>query len=59
MHEMLKKKVKDQTTGYEGTVTAVCEYYDGRISYLVENIDNTGRPVEWWVQSDRIVIVKE
>ncbi|MBQ7563909.1 MAG: hypothetical protein IJT16_07965 [Lachnospiraceae bacterium] len=48
-------KKKDKITGFIGTVTGKAEYYDGRrTQYLVEGIDSTGRPVEWWFDEDRL-----
>ena len=49
-------RVIDKVTGYTGRVTAVCDYYGERpTSYLVESIDRTGRPVEQWVDEQRLV----
>lgn len=48
--------VMDKVTGYEGKVTAVCSYYGERPqSYLVESVDSTGRPIEQWVDEQRLV----
>ncbi len=47
-------KVRDTVTGYEGTVTAKVTYRDREPSYLVESVDTTGRPVEWWVTETRL-----
>lgn len=53
-------KVKDMATGYIGRVTAKCDYYNEKPSqYLVENIDTTGRPIEQWVDSTRLKLIKE
>ena len=49
-------RVTDKVTGYTGRVTAVCYYYGERpTSYLVENVDSTGRPIEQWVDEPRLV----
>lgn len=49
-------KVMDKVTGYTGKVTAICDYYGERPkSYLVESVDSTGRPVEQWVDEQRLV----
>lgn len=48
--------VTDKVTGYTGKVTAICDYYGERPkSYLVESVDSTGRPVEQWVDEQRLV----
>ena len=47
--------VIDLVTGYTGKVTAKCDYYGKRpYQYLVESIDSTGRPCEYWVDSTRL-----
>lgn len=52
--------VKDTVTGYIGKATAQCFYWDTcRIAYRVEGIDSTGRPVDDWIDSERIVVVDE
>lgn len=49
------ERVKDKVTGYTGKVTAVCGYYGERpTAYLVESVDNTGRPIEQWVDEGRL-----
>ena len=53
-------KVIDNITGYIGTVTGKCDYYGEKpLQYLVENVDSTGRPVEWWIDSTRLKLFKE
>lgn len=50
----LGTKVRDKETGFDGVVTARAEYlYDG-FRILVENIDTTGRPIEWWFNENRV-----
>lgn len=52
--------VKDKITGYSGTVTGCCNYYGNKQSqYLIENIDSTGRPIEWWIDEDRLEAVQD
>ena len=51
------QNVTDKVTGYRGIITTVGYYYGKRpAQYMVEGIDTTGRPVEWWVQEDRIEV---
>lgn len=50
-------KVKDTLTSYKGKVTAIATYFDhcpDRV--LVEGLDSTGRPCEWWVDIDRVKV---
>lgn len=54
-----RTKVKDIVTGYTGEITAVGYYFDRRPrTFLVEGIDNTGRPIEWWVDEHRIELIE-
>ncbi len=50
----LGSMVKDAVTGYGGRVTALAVYLTGEIQYLIENVDNTGRPIEQWVNEQRL-----
>ncbi len=51
------QKVTDKVTGYKGIITAIGYYYGKRpATYMVEGIDTTGRPVEWWVAEDRVEV---
>lgn len=50
----LGAKVKDKETGYIGVVTGKAEYLYRETQILVENIDNTGRPIEWWTEEGRL-----
>lgn len=54
MSVRLHDKVKDKTTGYSGTVTAKSEYITGETRYLVESVDSTGRPTEFWYDESRL-----
>lgn len=51
----LGETVKDINTGYQGKITARCEYITDKRNYLVENVDTTGRPIEWWIEEERLV----
>lgn len=53
----LGAKVKDKETGYNGVVTGRAEYLYRETQILVENIDNTGRPIEWWIEEERLIDV--
>ena len=55
METWLNVEVKDELTGYSGKVTAVAVYATGETRLLVEKIDSTGRPVEWWFDAKRVI----
>ena len=55
----LGMKVRDKETNYQGVVTARAEYLYDRPRVLVENIDSTGRPIEWWYDESRVEEVIE
>lgn len=52
--DWLNKTVRDAITGYTGTITAYAVYATGEERCLVEGIDTTGRPIEWWLDVKRI-----
>lgn len=54
----LGDKVKDKITGYKGTITSVCFSINRPVSYLVEGIDNTGRPISDWIDEHRLKLDK-
>lgn len=48
-------EVVDTLTGFTGRITGYADYFGHRpATALVETIDTTGRPVEWWVELDRL-----
>lgn len=53
----LGETVMDINTDYYGKITARCEYITDKRNYLVENIDTTGRPIEHWVEEERLIKV--
>ena len=54
----LGDKVKDKITGYKGTTTSVCFSINKPVSYLVEGIDTTGRPISDWIDEHRLKLNK-
>lgn len=54
----LGDKVKDKITGYKGIITSVCFSINRPVSYLVEGIDTTGRPISDWVDEHRLKLDK-
>ena len=57
MEHWLNNKVKDELTGYNGTVTAVAVYNTGEVRLLVETVDSTGRPIGWWFDAKRTIAI--
>lgn len=53
----LDEQVEDTVTGFRGTITARAEYLNSPNQYLLENLDSTGRPIEYWVIESRIVSI--
>lgn len=51
----LKDVVRDTITGFEGVVTGIAQYVGRETVYQLENVDNTGRPIEWWFPENRLV----
>ena len=58
MREWLNKQVKYTITGFVGVVTAYAVYQNGRKMLLLEGIDTTGRPIEWWIDLQNAEIVE-
>lgn len=55
----LGTRVRDKETKFEGLVTARAEYLYDEPSVLVESVDGTGRPIEWWYKENRVEEVTE
>lgn len=47
-------QAEDIETGFTGIVTGRVEYLYNPSQVLLEGIDTTGRPVEWWVSELRV-----
>lgn len=54
----LGTKVRDKETKFEGVVTARAEYLHENPRVMVEAVDNTGRPIEWWYEENRVEVVE-
>lgn len=50
----LGAKVKDKETGFEGIATGRAEYLYGDPRVMVEGLDDTKRPIEWWFEEERL-----
>ena len=48
--------VKDKTTGFLGTVTAICEYLEDTAQVRIEKIDG-GKYSSEWFAIGRVVVV--
>ena len=55
----LGTKAREKETGFNGVVTARAEYLYDRPRVLVESIDSTGRPIEWWYDESRLEVIEE
>lgn len=56
--EVKGKRVFDTVTGFEGKVTAYCEYIDGSSSFRVERLNPDGSDiVEQWFSPCRLEVV--
>lgn len=51
--------VRDKETKFEGKVTGRVEYLYDSSRVLVEGIDTSGRPIEWWYDERRVEVVSE
>ena len=51
----LGEKVVDNITGLKGTITSILLPITGCTRYMLETSDSTGRPLEWWLDEDRLV----
>lgn len=51
----LGEKVVDNITGLKGTITSVLLSITGSVRYMIETSDSAGRPIEWWLDEDRLV----
>ena len=50
----LGKKYKDTVTNFVGTCTGYWIRANGTDRILLEDIDTTGRPIDFWVDVDRV-----
>lgn len=49
----LGTKVRDSITGFEGTVTARCEYLTSTTRIMIEGQSADGKPVDLWCDESR------
>lgn len=50
----LGQKVHDSVTGLEGEITGRAQHVHTPPQYLIEAVDDTGRPIAEWVLEPRI-----
>lgn len=55
----LGTKAFDSVTGFEGIVAARAEYLHSTSRVMLESVDSTGRPIEWWYDEERVVELTE
>ncbi len=55
--ELIKKNGRDIVTGLEGTITGYWISMTGSDRVLLESMDTTGRPVEQWVDVERLELI--
>ena len=53
----LKDYVEETITGFTGRITAIAFYVDREPMYLIENIDTTNRPIDYWYGESRIELL--
>lgn len=51
---VLGDTVRDKVTGFVGKAGAFCSYLHGKTRWMLEGMDASGRPVEWWYDWDRL-----
>ncbi len=56
-HDYIGKIGRDTVTGFHGTITGYWISKTGSDRLLLENVDTTGRPVEFWADLERIELI--
>lgn len=56
---MIGRMAMDTVTGYKGEITAHTTFKTGVDRVMIESMDNTGRPIEWWFDVDRLELLDE
>ena len=59
METLIGRVAKDTVTGFVGEITAHATYKTGVDRVMLESLDDTGRPVEWWIDVDRLEFIDE
>ena len=57
MKKLIGRVVQDQVTKFVGEITACATYKNGSDRVMVESMDDTGRPIEWWFDVDRLEFI--
>lgn len=55
--DRLGYEARDKITGYTGKIVAYAVYITGEQSVLVAGLDTTGRPIEEWINTERIDLI--
>lgn len=56
-HEFIGKTGRDTVTGFQGLITGYWISQTGCDRLLLEGIDTTGRPVDFWADRERIELI--
>lgn len=51
--------VEDKITKYSGKITSVAFYIDREPMYLIESIDTTNRPIDYWYGESRLILLSK
>jgi hypothetical protein len=57
--DVIGKQAKDSVTGFSGTITAVTEWMNGCVRYVIQpnKLDKEGNPVdEKWFDSQQVIV---
>lgn len=57
--ELIGKRAQDMVTSFSGEITGYWISKTGSDRVLLENVDNSGRPVEFWADLERVEILGE
>ena len=55
--ELIGKRAEDEINGFSGEITGYWISKTGSDRVLLEGLDNTGRPVEFWADLERINLI--
>lgn len=59
MNDLLGKKAKAKVSGFEGVITALCEYLHGPSRACLTAKSKDGKaPEEYWTEEDDIELIK-
>lgn len=56
-NKLIGKHAKDTVTGFSGEITGYWISKTGSDRVLLEGIDTTGRPIDFWADLERIELI--